>query len=309
MAWSEYHTGRLEAAVKYTKIVLKLNPDSKAAQVNLELFKADLVKSKTDPSVRKVFRKKKERWNHKHNMLCRGAEKMEQKVIDTLYCKYGQYKARFILKPLKIEYLYNDPELIMYHDLLRDWEIDHIKKFAKPLLNRATVHDPKTGDLVYADYRVSKSAWIFEEMDVIAATIIAKVGDVAGLNMRYAEALQIANYGMAGQYEPHFDHATKNRPKQFKKWGGNRIATMLMYLNKVERGGKTVFTNTGPGVVATPEKGAGVFWYNLKRNGEGNPKTEHAGCPVVLGHKWISNLWIHENGQEFNRPCTLNPDE
>ena len=309
LAWSEYQLGHLEHAIKYTKLVLKLNPESEAAKTNLEVFEEDLEKSKTDPKIRKTIYRPHHRWYNRHNLLCQEKEKMSQNITNILYCKYQQHLPRFYLKPLKLEYVYNDPELIIYHDLLSNHEINHIISKARPMLNRATVHDPKTDELVFADYRVSKSAWIYEEMDEVVARLIQRIGDIVNLNMRYAEALQVANYGIAGQYEPHFDHATLKKPKQFGKFGGNRIATMLMYMSDVERGGKTVFTNTGPGVVVSPEKGSGVFWYNLKRNGKSNPKTEHAACPVVLGHKWVSNLWIHENGQEFRRPCSLNKDE
>jgi len=31
------------------------------------------------------------------------------------------------------------------------------------------------------------------------------------------------------------------------------------------------------------------------------------GCPVLIGNKWIANKWIHERGQEFRRPCSLDP--
>ena len=44
-------------------------------------------------------------------------------------------------------------------------------------------------------------------------------------------------------------------------------------------------------------------WYNLKPNGDGDDNTRHAGCPVLLGSKWVANKWIHERGQEFRRPC------
>ena len=48
-----------------------------------------------------------------------------------------------------------------------------------------------------------------------------------------------------------------------------------------------------------------LFWYNLLRSGEGDLRTRHAACPVLLGVKWVSNKWIHEVGQEFRRPCGL----
>lgn len=43
---------------------------------------------------------------------------------------------------------------------------------------------------------------------------------------------QIANYGIGGHYDPHFDHARKEETKSFEALGtGNRIATMLFYVS------------------------------------------------------------------------------
>lgn len=308
LAWSEYHLGNLENAVNYTEKIVQLDPQHRAASINLELYQKDLELSKVDPSIRKKVIQKNNTWQARHNNLCSGKEKMDQEIKNKLFCKFSSHHPQFILKPLKMEYVYNDPEIIMYHHFIQDFEIDVIKKKARPLLNRATVHDPKTGELVHADYRVSKSAWLAPEMDEVVHRVMNRVGLITGLNMQYSENLQVGNYGLAGQYEPHFDHATEKSPKHFKQLGGNRIATWLTYMSEVERGGATVFVNTGPGVTIFPEKGAGVFWYNLKRNGKGDPKTRHAGCPVLVGHKWVSNLWIHEHGQEFNRKCSLNSE-
>lgn len=56
-------------------------------------------------------------------------------------------------------------------------------------------------------------------------------------------------------------------------------------------------------------QGAAAFWYNLYRSGDGIFDTRHAACPVLVGQKWVSNKWIHERGQEFRRPCSVNMDE
>ncbi|XP_038586957.1 prolyl 4-hydroxylase subunit alpha-1-like [Micropterus salmoides] len=60
---------------------------------------------------------------------------------------------------------------------------------------------------------------------------------------------QVANYGVGGQYEPHFDFGRKDEPDVFEELGtGNRIATWLLYMSDVQAGGATVFTDVGASV-------------------------------------------------------------
>lgn len=63
--------------------------------------------------------------------------------------------------------------------------------------------------------------------------------------MERAEEVQFSNYGIGGQYEPHYDHARADDAGQFDDVDGNRIATLLTYLNEPIAGGGTVFL--GPG--------------------------------------------------------------
>ncbi|ROL52079.1 Prolyl 4-hydroxylase subunit alpha-1 [Anabarilius grahami] len=113
------------------------------------------------------------------------------------------------------------------------------------------------------------------------ARVSQKIADATGLSMETAETLLVQNYGIGGAFEQHID----------------------ALMSDVEIGGATVFPKSG--VAVQPKKGSAVFWYNLLRNGEVNWNTEHAGCPVLMGNKWVANKWIHELGQEFRRPCSL----
>lgn len=249
-------------------------------------------------------------WLIRNNKLCRQEEKMSQKILDTLYCFYYSPKERFLLKPLEAEIAYNDPHIVLFHNLLTETETDYLVAEGRDVLSNAEVFSMYTGKVIKAQYRTGKSGWL-NRNDYNIWKIMDRVGAITGLDMRYSEPVQVMNYGIGGNYESHYDHATP--PNDYSIFGvhawGNRIATMLMYLSDVERGGETVFTNTGPGVVLTPKKGAGVLWYNLKRNGDSDDATKHAGCPIILGEKWVANLWIHEWGQFSRRPCTLNPYE
>ena len=44
--------------------------------------------------------------------------------------------------------------------VLTDTENQYLRDMASPRLHRATIHNPQTGKLEHANYRVSKSAWL-----------------------------------------------------------------------------------------------------------------------------------------------------
>lgn len=80
---------------------------------------------------------------------------------------------------------------------------------------------------------------------------------------------------------------------------GMRLATFMLYLADVDKGGNTAFPNLG--ISVHPSKGDAIFWHNLDmQDFAGNPATLHGACPVVSGSKWVANKWIHEGG---NRAC------
>lgn len=76
-----------------------------------------------------------------------------------------------------------------------------------PQLQRATIQNAITGNLEFADYRISKSAWVRQEEDQLIRSIRFRVQAYTGLELDTAEDLQVVNYGIGGHYEPHFDFA------------------------------------------------------------------------------------------------------
>jgi len=49
------------------------------------------------------------------------------------------------------------------------------------------------------------SAWQYDAYHSTFTTITKRIGAITGLDMETAEGLQVVNYGIGGQYEPHFD--------------------------------------------------------------------------------------------------------
>lgn len=51
---------------------------------------------------------------------------------DKLSCYYNRNLPTQLLKPVKVEMLNWDPDLYLFHDVITDSEIEHVKKLAKP---------------------------------------------------------------------------------------------------------------------------------------------------------------------------------
>ena len=81
-----------------------------------------------------------------------------------------------------------------------------------PQLQRATIQNAITGNLEFADYRISKSAWLKQEEDLRIRSIRRRVEAYTNLDIETAEDLQVVNYGIGGHYEPHFDFARVGVP-------------------------------------------------------------------------------------------------
>ncbi|XP_073734742.1 prolyl 4-hydroxylase subunit alpha-2 isoform X5 [Callorhinus ursinus] len=337
LSYAVFQLGDLHRALELTRRLLSLDPSHERAGGNLRYFerlleeeREKILSNQTEAGLatqESIYERPVDYLPERdvYESLCRGeGVKLTPRRQKRLFCRYhhGNRTPQLLIAPFKEEDEWDSPHIVRYYDVMSDEEIERIKEIAKPKLARATVRDPKTGILTVASYRVSKSSWLEEDDDPVVARVNLRMQHITGLTVKTAELLQVANYGMGGQYEPHFDFSRrpfdsglktegnrlatflnyKNEQDAFKRLGtGNRVATFLNYMSDVEAGGATVFPDLGAAI--WPKKGTAVFWYNLLRSGEGDYRTRHAACPVLVGCKWVSNKWFHERGQEFLRPC------
>ena len=61
------------------------------------------------------------------------------------------------------------------------------------------------------------------------------------------------------------------------------------YLNSVEEGGATNFPKID--LTIPPQAGVLLVWNNMARDGRPNPRTLHAGMPVMRGIKYVLTKW------------------
>ena len=113
----------------------------------------------------------------------------------------------------------------------------------------------------------------------------------SGVAQEHQEPLQILHYTRGGKYDIHYDAFSDGSPQL--KNGGNRVLTVLLYLNDVEYGGWTQFPHLMANIV--PTAGFGILFRNTDAQNRQLRESLHAGLPVTNGEKWIASIWIREN--------------
>lgn len=335
LAYSLYEQGNPEWAAYYARKLQAIDPTYPAVD-NLQVYTEALANQSStwDGSLEALPPLRNERDTQNayldYEALCRGEEKLSEAKRSRLFCFLRRDSAFAFLAPFKVEVLHRQPDLLLFHQVLSDQEVGHLKDLATPQLQRAMVVKEEgtdassalgrtklSGDSVdappdaedsdgniIASYRIAQNMWVEDEEDAVVAAVSARVRDMTNLGTDYAENLQIANYGIGGHYEPHYDMSTEEVPKGgFNEEHGNRIATVLFYFNAPEAGGFTVFEELG--LALRPQPRSAAFWMNVQRDGSPDMLTRHAACPVLYGVKWVANKWLHEFGQETRRPCYL----
>ncbi|XP_067888900.1 prolyl 4-hydroxylase subunit alpha-3 [Heterodontus francisci] len=312
LAFSHYMTGNVGYAVTLSKELFQLDSNNRRIAKNILKYEK-ILEASLDTELKEVVL---QRPNVTHLLtrdtyesLCQRLGSQPKHYQDSqLYCSYEtNLNPHLILQPVKREILSQKPYVVLYHKFISDSEAMRIKEIAAPSLQRSVVASGEKQATV--EYRISKSAWLKDTVDPVISKLEQRIAQITGLNVQqpYAEYLQVVNYGIGGHYEPHFDHATSPSSPLYKLKSGNRVATFMLYLSAVEAGGSTAFIYANFSVPVV--KNAALFWWNLHKNGQGNADTLHAGCPVLVGDKWVANKWIREHGQEFQRKCGADPDE
>ncbi|XP_006141046.1 prolyl 4-hydroxylase subunit alpha-3 isoform X2 [Tupaia chinensis] len=312
LAFAYFQAGNVSCALSLSREFLLYNPDNKRMARNILKYERLLAESSNQAVAEAVIQRPNVphlQTRDTYEGLCQtlGSQPTHYQ-IPSLYCSYETNSSPYLLlQPVRKELIHLEPYIALYHDFVSDSEAQKIRALAEPWLQRSVVASGEKQ--LQVEYRISKSAWLKDTVDPMLVTLDHRIAALTGLDVQppYAEYLQVVNYGIGGHYEPHFDHATSPSSPLYRMKSGNRVATFMIYLSSVEAGGATAFIYANFSVPVV--KNAALFWWNLHRSGEGNSDTLHAGCPVLVGDKWVANKWIHEYGQEFRRPCTSSPED
>ena len=176
-------------------------------------------------------------------------------------------------------------------NVLTPEECQYIIDKATPLFSRSTV----VGTSVPDSSRTSQTAWI-SKSDPVAQKVFAKALEFSGKTLDECEDLQVVKYEPGTYYMEHHDSCCDGSQGciDFEKDGGQRVATLLVYLNSEFTDGETHFPNLDLKLKADP--GSAILFRPLgSKEAKCHPKALHAGLPISSGVKYVCNAWIREN--------------
>ncbi|KAE9612676.1 hypothetical protein Lal_00005806 [Lupinus albus] len=215
--------------------------------------------------------------------------------------------------PTRVTQLSWEPRAFLYKGFLSEEECDHLIVLAKDKLEKSMVADNESGKSIASEVRTSSGMFLSKAQDETVSEIEARIATWTFLPIENGESMQVLHYEHGQKYEPHFDYF---HDKANQVMGGHRVATVLMYLSNVEKGGETIFPNyegklsqpkdeswsecAHKGYAVKPEKGDALLFFSLHLDATTDTKSLHGSCPVIEGEKWSATKWIHVS--DFEKP-------
>ncbi|MFT4067102.1 2OG-Fe(II) oxygenase [Paraburkholderia sp.] len=186
------------------------------------------------------------------------------------------------------------PQLIVFADVLSPEECRELIGRSRHRLKRSTTVNPVTGSEDVIHNRTSAGVWYRRCEDAFIERLDQRIASLMNWPLENGEGLQVLHYGTSGEYRPHFDYFAPDQPGSAMHFaqGGQRVATLVIYLNDVAGGGETIFPDAGISVAA--REGGAVYFRYMNGQRQLDPLTLHGGAPVLAGDKWVLTKWMRE---------------
>ena len=184
------------------------------------------------------------------------------------------------------------PRVVVFAELLSADECDELIALARSRLARSETVETSTGSSAVNPARTSDGMFFTPGEFPVCARLEQRIAALLGWPIENGEGLQILRYGPGAEYLPHFDYFDPDEagtPAILKR-GGQRVGSIVCYLNTPEAGGATVFPNAG--LEVAPVRGNAVF-FSYDRPHPAT-RTLHGGAPVDAGEKWVATKWLRE---------------
>lgn len=184
------------------------------------------------------------------------------------------------------------PRVIVFGGLLSEQECDAMIALAQPRMTRSETVETETGGSEVNEARTSRGMFFDRGENEVCSRVEQRIARLLDWPLENGEGLQVLHYLPGAEYRPHHDYfdPAKSGTASITARGGQRVATIVMYLNSPDKGGGTTFPDVA--LEVAPIKGNAVFFSYDRPHP--STKTLHGGAPVIAGEKWVATKWLRE---------------
>lgn len=159
---------------------------------------------------------------------------------------------------------------------------------AEPRLKRAGVYNNPTG--VDPGRTNEFAAFNFANSDIVVELIRNRIAGQIRAPLACLEMAQVLHYDVGQEFVLHCDFLDPRSMRDEIARNGQRVATILIYLNEDFEGGQTSFPRLG--LNHRGRTGDALVFGSVDGAGNPDPRTQHAGCPPTRGEKWLFSQWV-----------------
>jgi prolyl 4-hydroxylase len=176
------------------------------------------------------------------------------------------------------------------HDVC-DWLLKRVRGRMRPAL----MYNPASKTEGFDPHRTC-SDYQFDILntDLVLLLVRERIAGVTKLPTVAMEPPRVFHYALGEGIKAHYDRCGDNVTGYGKEGGylGDRIVTLLLYLNDDYDGGELDFPKVGFKVKGA--KGDAVYFAHIDAAGRPDPLSLHAGLTIRRGEKWVLSQWIHD---------------
>jgi prolyl 4-hydroxylase len=195
-------------------------------------------------------------------------------------------------RAVKVVMSLKHPRVVVFANVLSPEECHELMGLAATRLSRSETVVHATGGSEINAARTSEGMFFTRGESELITRVEARLSALLNWPVENGEGLQVLRYAPGAEYKPHFDYFDPEQPgtAAVLRRGGQRLATLVLYLNTPQAGGATVFPDAG--LTVHPIQGHGVF-FNYDRPSAAT-KSLHGGAPVIEGEKWVATKWMRQ---------------
>ncbi len=174
-------------------------------------------------------------------------------------------------------------------------------ELARGSLRRAQIYRKDAEGFTEAGTRTNSEAdYTIGNADLVLRLIVERIANAAGVTPGSFEVAKLLHYEPGQHFAAHCDFQEPSTPALAREVErrGQRVGTVLVYLNDDYDGGETEFPRIGLRYRAAA--GDALLFRNVQPSGALDYDTLHAGLAPTRGAKWVLSQWIRDRPVDGN---------